>query len=219
MLNHFVAQGVFRSVCDLSVPYDSRNMVYLRRRPIPVPQELGLGADYFLVLRERMKVTPCPDGSSFITEFDVKRKLRDQRYAARVGREFGKPLALTPQLDRKYGRYDLRLDRGAGRTSGQRKEQYYHRVLALTCLTSRYDCKGRRLVFDVLVRGGMCSKYQVDHRDWNNLDCRLRNLQLLPIGRHTGYERFDWSKKVLKTSVKKAKIRRVLDDPAAMRLR
>jgi hypothetical protein len=187
-------------------------MVYLRRRPIPVPQELGLGADYFLVLRERIKVTQCPDGSSFVTEFDIKRKLRNRRYAARVGREFGEALTLTPQLDRKYSRYDLRLDLGV-------KKQYYHRVLALTCLTCRYDSLGRRLNYDVIVRGAKCSKYQVDHRDWNNLDCRLRNLQLLPIGRHTSDERFDWNKKVLKTFVKKAMIRRVLDDPLAMRLR
>ena len=53
--------------------------------------------------------------------------------------------------------------------------------------------------------------------DWNNLDCRLRNLELLPTGSHPSYERWAWKKKVLKLSV--AMVKRVQDDPVAMRLR
>ena len=195
------------------------DMVYLRRKPIPVPHGLGLGGEYFLVLRDTIKVTSCPDGSSFISEFDIKRKLTDRRYVARVGREFGRALTLYPQLDRKHGRYDLRVDLGAGRNEDQRQVLYYHRLVALTCLTTRYDCSGRRLGYDLVVGSERYGSYQVDHKDWNNLDCRLRNLELLPAGRHLSYERFGWSKKVLKLSVKKAMVKRVQDDPVAMRLR
>ena len=75
------------------------------------------------------------------------------------------------------------------------------------------------MAHDVVVCPERYGSYQVDHRDWNNLDCRLRNLELLPAGRHLSYERWGWKKKVLKLSVKKAMVKRVQDDPVALRLR
>ena len=91
---------------------------------------------------------------------------------------------------RTESKYDLRVDLGAGRNEDQRQVLYYHRLVALTCLTTRYNCSGRRLAHDVVVRPEGYGSYQVDQRDWNNLDCRLRNLELLPVGRHLPYERF-----------------------------
>ena len=86
-------------------------MVYLRRK-VEVPTGLGVARGYWLVLREEVLVTDCPDGNKFVTEYDVCEKLKDARYAERVGREFGKALILAPERD-ENGRYDFRVRHGS----------------------------------------------------------------------------------------------------------
>lgn len=71
-------------------------MVYLRRK-VEIPSGIGCGSGYYLLLRDSLKETQAPDGSVFITEYDICRKLTNARYIAETGREFGKPLTLTPE--------------------------------------------------------------------------------------------------------------------------
>ena len=82
-------------------------MVYLRRL-VEIPAGLGFPPGYFLKLREELKVTRCPGGGYFLSEYDVCYRLsEDYRKRLNDGREFSAGVALTPEKD-AYGRWGLR---------------------------------------------------------------------------------------------------------------
>ena len=149
-------------------------MVYLRGC-IPIPDDFGWPPGYFLVLREKLKVTPCPAGGSFLTEYDICSELSVQ-YAREVGRAYSKGVKLIPETDAN-GRWDLRVELQA---DGQRLHKQYHNLLALVACKTKYGPSGRLLQRPRKVCQEDLAEYEGNHRDWNNLDCRLRNIELLP---------------------------------------
>ena len=188
-------------------------MVYLRRC-VEIPQSIAPGNSYFLVLREELLVTRCPGGSIFVTEYDIRRKLR----ARDRGQEFGEPLQLEP-VQGSDGRYDLRVELQTVRNEARgRLRKTYHTLVALCLLQTDFDKKGKRLPEPRHVR--QCFPfYQGDHKNWNHLDSRLRNLSLLPIQRHAGQGRDGWPNKSIPLKRKISMVKDIIDDPDAMRLR
>ena len=85
--------------------FSFEEMVYLRR-VIEIPESFGWPPGYVLKLRDELKVTPCPGGGFFLSEYDVCFKLT-AAYARKVGRQYSAGVRLVPEQD-DYGRWDLR---------------------------------------------------------------------------------------------------------------
>ena len=143
---------------------------------------------------------PCPDAAegSFTVEFEVVRRLSLDA-AGRAGRIFTKPLKCIPEKD-SGGSWDLKLN--LQKSNGRKGHMHYHRLVGLKLGKRKRDKRGRRMQragkgpYDLYVH------YEVDHVDWNSLDCRAKNLRPVPIDIHRGLGRTGWSKKS-KTAKKK----------------
>lgn len=133
--------------------------------------------------------------------------------ARKQGREFAKELDLKPQLNEETGRWDLRVDLARGGGLGQ-FHTFFHRVVGLCLRKAKLDAAGRKRQVAALVRPCSWEAFEVDHVNWNNLDCRPRNLQ--PTSRHRGEGRDGWHLKCLTHAQKKRKVRKLLKKkPAA----
>lgn len=154
-------------------------MAYLRRA-FEVPHGILPRDGYWFFLRDELDLVPHPWGGWFLVEYDIKLKLQPES-ARKLGREFSEPLKLTPKLDKKAGegRWDLRVNFSTG-SSGVQHRRYYHNVLGLLRTKTKFGRTGRRLHRPGYVSHLHFKDYQVDHKDWNNLDCRLRNLRAVP---------------------------------------
>ena len=138
---------------------------------------------YWLILRQTVLKTPCPDGGFFVTEYDIRRKLTAAS-TQKLGRMYGKPLKLKPEVNEETDRWDLRLDL---RTAvGGAFHTHYHRVVGLTLKKTKHGINGFPLRNPEIVSTDHWKYYEVDHVNWNNLDCRLRNLDTREQSRHRG---------------------------------
>jgi hypothetical protein len=128
-------------------------------------------------------------------EYDICLKL-SAASARKLGRAYSKPLTLIPEMHPESGRWDLRVDLARGSGNGQ-QHLHYHRLIGLALLETGHSKAGRKRVVPVVVAPGDWGCYEVHHVNWNNLDCRLCNLEAMQKDRHRGGGRDGWSKKVL----------------------
>ena len=192
-------------------------MVYLRRS-FRIPQGIIPGSDeeYRFTLRDRLAKVRCPQGGFFLAEYKIQRKLKPE--SARIlRRPFSKPLRLHAEKDTK-GRWNLRVN-FADTVAAKSRRFYYHKLLAMLLLQTKYSRKGRRLPRRVSVQPKDWKFYQVHHKNWNNLDCRLKNLEPVEQGVHEGAGRDGWDHKSLTHPEKVGLVRAACRVPGAMRLR
>ena len=175
-------------------------------RVLCLPANLRFRYGYCLVERDAVLETQCPDGGVFLTEYDICLKLALST-ARRVGRAYTTPLKLTPVRNTKTQRWDLKVRLGIG-AGGRQYHTTYHRLVGLSFLETTDSLAGRRLDVPILVVPRQWSKYEVDHSNWNTLDCRLRNLCVRELHRHRGEGRDKWQTKTLSHSKKVQSLRR-----------
>jgi hypothetical protein len=150
---------------------------------------------YWLLLRDQLQETPCPAGGSFLTEYDICLKYTEES-ARKLGKTYKAPLKLKPELNEETERWDLRVDLQKGGRSGAHHINY-HRLVGLTLKMAKHGSDGRKLRTPVVVGPQQWSSYEVNHKDFNNFDCRLLNLQPKEVGRHRGEGRDAWSRNCL----------------------
>ena len=114
----------------------------------------------------------------------------------KLGREYSRPLELKPEQNVHTDRWDLRVDLAKGSGLGG-KHLHYHRLVGLACKKTWNSPTGRKLRKPRYVETEAWDPYEVDHSNWNTLDCRLRNLKLPAAYRHRGEGRDAWQKKTL----------------------
>jgi hypothetical protein len=120
-------------------------------------------------------------------------------HAGATGRQFTAPLALRPERDAS-GRYDLSVvlaDGGGGRVHPKN-----HRVVGLSLLRTAVSRTGRALAAPQFVVPAHVGDLEVDHKDWDPLDCRVCNLVLSPSSLHRSAGRFGWELRSLPHSVR-----------------
>jgi hypothetical protein len=166
----------------------------MRKRPASKQLEPSSNCrhGHWLLLRPDELRIPCPSGGEFVVEYDICLEL--SKSSARK-LNLAKPLALTPERD-EHGRYDLRVQL-AGGSAGKHWHTHYHRVLGLALTATPFSSKGRK-VSPRLVSVADYGGYDVHHLDGDPLNCRLRNLQSLPVCRHRGAERDGWNTRAVK---------------------
>jgi hypothetical protein len=172
-------------------------MVYLAQRFLLPPDVVpGSRCEYWFFLRKKLGRVKIRQGEYFLVEYDIWRKLEDAS-AKKLKREWAKkPLTLSPVKDTKSGRWDLRInlaDSGAAKS----KNFYYHNILGLLRSKSVHDARGRKMERPAWVPRNLWASYQVNHKNWNNLDCRLKNLEVVQRGRHEGEGRDGWNYRCL----------------------
>ena len=179
---------------------------------MPLPRNPVFKEGHWLLLRAAPLKTACPDGGHFLTEYDVCLRLAEGS-ARKLGRDFSAPLSLAPEQNGDTGRWDLRVE--LPKLGGGKFHARYHRIVGLALKETKEGPSGRPLGAPRLARPAEWSSYEVDHSDWNNLDCRLRNLQCRAASRHRGEGRLGWNLKKLSHDAKAAKVRKLLRRPAA----
>lgn len=185
-------------------------------RATPITSNTEFRDGYWLVPRDTLLWVSCPAGGHFVIDYDVCLKLAPST-AQKTGREFAAPLELKPQENKETHRWDLRVDPARGADRGA-KHTFFHRLLGLSLRKTEHDTLGRKLQRRRLVPPGLWDDYEVHHKNWNNLDCRLQNLQPQAKVRHRGQGRDGWSKKAMTHKLKVAHLA-VLRRPAATRRR
>ena len=70
----------------------------------------------------------------------------------------------------------------------------YHRLIGLSMLPCKVNSAGNP-VEPYMVPPEQWGKFEVHHKNWNNLDCRLRNLEVVPKKWHRELGRVQWQKK------------------------
>ena len=68
---------------------------------------------------------------------------------------------------------------------------------------AEHGSDGRKLRALVVVAPQSWSSYEVNHKDFNNFHCRLRNLEAKEVGRHRGEGLDGWSRKCLSHAMEK----------------
>ncbi len=138
----------------------------------------------------------------------------------RTGRQYTAPLALRPECN-SSGKYDLSVmqaDEGGGMVHTK-----YHRVMGLSLIRTAVLRTGRALAARQFVVPAHVGDFEVDHKDWDPLDCRVRNLVLRPSCLHRSAGRLGWERRSPPHSVrgrpraKRAWEKRVARRPAAWR--
>ena len=147
---------------------------------------------YFLVRRGDLKKIRCRAGGHFLVEYDICRKLKPDTIR-KTGRTYGKALKLSAEVN-EHGRWDLSVR--LKKVDGSNFHTRYHRIIGLAFCKSRFNKRGRKCS-PFIVAAADYKDFEVDHTDWDNLNCRLSNLRVLPISRHRGEGRDAWNVKSL----------------------
>ena len=114
--------------------------------------------------------------------------------AKRLGGDFSKPLTLRPVQNQKSFRWDLKIRLASG-VGTESRNTNFHRVMGLVLKKTLHDLLGRKLRRPKKVDPAHWEEYEVDHRNKNNLDCRLVNLRPLHKGKHRGAGKKGWNKR------------------------
>lgn len=164
-------------------------------RSVPVPRNAFFRDGYWLVRREApLRIPFNAAGDFFVVDWDVFLKLTPSS-AKRLGREFAEqPLMPKPEKNEQTGRWDLRLDLSTGNKCFH---MHFHRLVGLCLKQTNQDALGRKLQRPMYVKAENWELYEVNHRNWNNLDCRLYNLVPEHARRHRGEGRRGWHKMCL----------------------
>jgi hypothetical protein len=171
-------------------------MPYFQKRAVIA--DLRWRSGYVLIRRRMICRIACPAGGVFLVEYDIRRRL-SAAMQERTGRQFAAPLALRPERDAN-GRYDLSVTLADG--GGGRVHTKYHRVVGLSLLRTAVSRTGRALAAPQFVDPAHVGDFEVDHKDWDPLDCRVRNLVLSPSSVHRSAGRFGWERLSLPHSVR-----------------
>jgi hypothetical protein len=192
---------------------------------MPLFQKRALIADprwrsgYVLIRRRALCRIACPAGGVFLVEYDIYRPL-SAAMQERTGRQYTATLAMRPECNTS-GRYDLSVMLADG--GGGRVHTKYHRVVGLSLLRTAVSRTGRALAARQFVVPAHVGDFEVDHKDWDPLDCRVCNLVLSPSCLHRSAGRLGWERRSLPHSVrgrpraKRAWKKRVARRPAAWR--
>ena len=176
-----------------------------------IPPGLGFGNRYYLRLRKRLKKSAIPQrprGEFFLSEYNIQR-----RNAATNPKRWGKVRKLRVESNFNGYRWDMCIKLSH---KSQNRTVAYSRILALTFHSTAFGIKGRKLKRLLRVTTKKFAKfYDADHIHWNNLDCRLKALRILPITRHRGSHRLGWQRKSLTHHQKCVKIRAIWDRAVA----
>lgn len=86
----------------------------------------------------------------------------------------------------------------------------YHRIVGLCLRNTEHDSNGMRVDVPFLVDPANWTAYEVDHQNWNTLDCRTTNLVPKEITRHRKDGRDGWHRKALTHAAKVKALRVVL---------
>ena len=161
---------------------------------VAVPTFPRLHGQYYLRKLATPRKIRCSQGD-FLVEYDIVRALTADQ-ARKVKRPYTKPLKLKPEKTKK--RWDLRVNlRRVGR-QGKTEDWHwqYHRVAGLTLAERDRDATGKKLQNCSLVPPGEIQRYEIDHLDWDTLNCKISNLKPEPKSIHRTKGRWNWSRKV-----------------------